>query len=556
MKRLIPISFVTLISIISIGAVKSDFALVRDSEIMINIVRALEQNYVDSLSTSQLLSDATEGIAQSLDPYTAYLSAEDMGDFEIMTTGRYGGIGAMIMKRGDYVTIAQPYKNSPADKEGLKIGDRIVEIDGEVARGFDTKQVSERLKGLPGSRVKVVVQSVIDSTERKVTIKRERISIPSIPYYGMLNDSIAYLKHTEFTEGCYDEMRSALADLRSQGMSRLVLDYRGNGGGVMQEAIKILSLFVPKQSPVLVVKGRNDSTTYKTTRDQIYPSLTLVVLIDGNSASAAEIVAGALQDMDRAVLIGEKSFGKGLVQSTVPVGYDSYLKLTTARYYIPSGRCIQAIDYTDHSTGRQVERVADSLRREFKTSLGRTVYDGGGITPDIKVKGEYVSHFAATLYAQGFISEWGEEYYRKHYATQIDPRKFNLTDDDFRSFAEMIKGRDVKYESSVSLSMKALERAAERERNSEILAELKRLKGDLHDDTAANIERYREEITKYLREDILLRFCYYEGVVSNSVMSDPQVARGIKILSEKGAVWSILKRDGSVTKAVTNRAKK
>ncbi|MFI3268813.1 MAG: S41 family peptidase [Rikenellaceae bacterium] len=533
MKRFLPISILTLISILSIGAVKSDFALMRDTEIMINVMRALEQNYVDSLSSSQLVSDATEGISQSLDPYTTYLSAEDMGDFEIMTTGRYGGIGAVIMKRGDYVVIAQPYKGSPADRAGLKIGDKIIEIDGEAAKGFDTKQVSDRLKGQPGSSVKVVIQSVIDSAQRRVKIKRERIAIPSIPYYGMLNGSVAYLKHTEFTDGCYDEMRSALAELREQGMSSLVLDYRGNGGGVMQEAIKILSLFVPKQSPVLVVKGRSESTTYKTTRDQIYPTMPLVVLIDGNSASAAEIVAGALQDMDRAVLVGEKSFGKGLVQSTVPVGYDSYLKLTTARYYIPSGRCIQAIDYTDHSTGRQVERVADSLRREFKTASGRTVYDGGGITPDIKVEGEYVSHFAATLYRDGFIADWGEVYYRKHHREQLDPRTFKLTDDDFNDFAKLIEGRDVKYESSVSRAMQALEGAAKREKNSELIADLKRLKGNLHDGTAANVERYREEILRYMTQDVLLRMNYYEGVVSNSVVSDPQVLRGVEILTKK-----------------------
>ncbi len=541
MKRYILVPL-TLVVFLSFGAVKSDFRLVRDAEIMINIVRALDQNYVDTLSTTQLLKGAVEGMSRSLDPYTTYLSEEDMGDFEIMTTGRYGGIGALIMQRDDYVTIAQPYKGAPADKGGLKIGDKIVEIDGEPAKGFDTKQVSERLKGLPGSRVNLLVRSVVDSTERKVRLKREQISIPSIPYYGMLNDTVAYLKHTEFTDGCYEEMRSALAELRERGMSRLVLDYRGNGGGVMHEAIKILSLFVPKQSPVLVVKGRAESMTYKTTRTQIYPSLSLVVLIDSETASAAEIVAGALQDMDRAVLIGERSFGKGLVQSTVPTGYDSYLKLTTARYYIPSGRCIQAIDYTDHSSGRQVERVADSLRREFKTSTGRTVYDGGGITPDIKIKGEYVSHFAATLYAQGLIEEWGEGYYRRHHTDVVEPRSFKLTDGDFDDFAAMIKDRDVKYESGVSRSMEALERAAKAEKNSEMLAQIKKLKMDMHDDTEANLERYREDIMRYMKQNILLRTSYYEGVICNAVESDVVVKRAVEVLSERGRLWQILKR--------------
>ncbi len=534
---LIPLS---LLIILSYGAVKSDFTLVRDTEILINLMRALNENYVDSLSSSQLLKDATRGMSQSLDPYTTYLSEEDMGDFEIMTTGRYGGIGSVIRLSGDYVAIAQPYKGSPADKAGLKIGDKIIKIAGESAKGFDTKQVSDRLKGVPGSDVTVVVRSVLDSTDRKVKIKRERISIPSIPYYGMLNESVAYLSHTEFTDGCYEEMRKALDELRREGMQSLVLDYRGNGGGVMQEAVKVLSLFVPKESVVLVVKGRADSTSYKTTRDQIYPTLPIVVLIDGETASAAEIVAGALQDMDRAVLLGEKSFGKGLVQSTIPVGYDSYLKLTTARYYIPSGRCIQAIDYTDHSSNRAAERKADSLRREFKTSLGRKVYDGGGITPDITMGGEYMSYFAATLYAQGFIDEWGDEYYRKHHNDTIDIKSFEPTEEDFMSFAEFIKDKDVKYESSVSRSVKALEAAAKSEKNSELMAQIAKLKRNMHDDTQDNVERYRTEIMRYMKQDFILRMAYAEGVLCNSVAHDKQVARAVEILSEEGKVGEIL----------------
>ncbi len=536
---LIPLS---LLIVLSIGAVKSDFALVRDTEILINMMRALDQNYVDSLSTTQLLRDATRGMSESLDPYTTYLSEEDMDEFEIMTTGRYGGIGSVIRKRGDYVVIAQPYKGSPADKAKLKIGDRIVEIGGESAKGFDTKQVSDRLKGVPGTYVSMVVRSVLDSTEHNVRLKRERIAIPSIPYYGMLNDSVAYLHHSEFTDGCYEEMRGALSNLRRRGMQSLVLDYRGNGGGVMQEAIKVLSLFVPKDSKVLVVKGRKDSTIYRTTRDQIYPTLPIVVLIDGHTASAAEIVAGALQDMDRAVLLGERSFGKGLVQSTVPVGFDAYLKLTTARYYIPSGRCIQAIDYTNHSKDRTVERVVDSLRREFYTVGGRKVYDGGGITPDVDVKGAYVSHFAATLYAQNFIDEWGEEYYRKHYTDDIDPKSFKLTDADFDSFKSFMQGRDVKYESSVSRSVKALEKAAKNEKNSELLEQIAKLKENLHDDTQQNLVRYRDEIMRYMTQDVLLRMVYSDGVACNSVESDRQVRRAVEILDKSGEMERILSK--------------
>ncbi len=533
----IPLS---LLITLSVGAVKSDFALVRDTEILINMMRALDQHYVDSLNSTQLLRDATQGISESLDPYTTYLSEEDMADFEIMTTGRYGGIGSVIRKNGDYVVVAQPYKGSPADKVGLKIGDRIIEINGESAKGFDTKQVSERLKGVPGSSVSILVRSVLDSTDREVKLKRERIAIPSIPYYGMLTDSVAYLHHSEFTDGCYEEMRGALSSLRKSGMQGLVLDYRGNGGGVMQEAIKVLSLFVPKDSKALVVKGRADSTIYRTTRDQIYPTLPIVVLIDGHSASAAEIVAGALQDMDRAVLLGERSFGKGLVQSTVPVGFDAYLKLTTARYHIPSGRCIQAIDYTNHSDDRVAKRVADSLRREFRTAGGRKVYDGGGITPDITMKGAYVSHFAAMLYAQNHIDGWGEEYYRKHHTEEIDPKGFKLTDADFESFMSYMQGREVKYESSVSRAVKGLESAAKSEKNSELLEQIAMLKKNLHDDTQANLERYRDEIMRYMTQDILLRMAYADGVACNTVENDRQVRRAVELLGAPEEMRKIL----------------
>ncbi|MFI3305017.1 MAG: S41 family peptidase [Rikenellaceae bacterium] len=522
------------------AAVRGDFALVRDTEIMVNMLRALNENYVDTLSTTKLLRDATAGISRSLDPYTSYIDESEMEDFEIMTTGKYGGIGAIIRQNSDYVTIAQPYKGSPADEGGLLIGDRIIEIDGVSAKGLTTSEVSSRLKGTPGSRVKLIVGSVIDSVERKVTLKRRRISIPSVPYYTMVDERVGYLKHTDFTDGCSEEIRTALVDLKSRGMEALVLDYRSNGGGVMQEAIKTLSLFVPKGSEVLKIKGRRDSTIYNTEETPILPNTPIVVLIDESSASAAEIVAGALQDMDRAVLVGQRSFGKGLVQSTVPVGYDSYLKLTTARYYTPSGRCIQAVDYTDHSDDRRVVRVADSLRREFTTLGGRKVYDGGGVTPDVEMEVEYVSRFAATLYAQGIVEEWGEEYYRRNHSKPFDAAAFEIEEADFESFAEFVSTREVKYESQVSRAITALEKAAEADRNDELDERLKAFKEGINDDVADNLKRYRDEIEEYLKQDILLRFSYLEGVLINSVARDKEVKRAREILASRTEIVTLL----------------
>ncbi|MFI3288903.1 MAG: S41 family peptidase [Rikenellaceae bacterium] len=540
MKRKLLFIPLVLLALLSIHASKRDFTLVRDTEILINMMRALNEHYVDSLSSNQLLKDATNGMSKSLDPYTTYIDEEQMADFEIMTTGKYGGIGAVIRQDNDYVIVAQPYKGSPSDKSGLLIGDKILSIEDEDGKGMTTKDVSDRLKGTPGSSVKIVVSSVIDSTEREVTIRRERISIPAIPYAGMVNDSVAYLNHSDFTEGGFEQMRSELKRLESQGMRSLILDYRSNGGGIMQEAIKVLSLFVPKGSEVLKIKGRRDSTIYRTTNEPLYPNMPIVTLIDGNSASAAEIVVGAMQDMDRAVLIGQRSFGKGLVQSTVPIGFDSYLKLTTARYYIPSGRCIQEMDYSDHSDNREVGKMADSLRNEFLTVGGRKVYDGGGITPDIKFDAEYVSRFAATLYAEGHIEKWGENYYRKHHREPIDLDTFDLTDEDFEDFKALVSDRKINYKSHTSRAITALEKAAEEDRNEELMEELKRLKEGLKDDTKSNLERYKREIMNYMRQDYVLRRGYAEGVIRNSLKRDSTVLRALDLLNSEGQIEQIL----------------
>ncbi len=529
---------------------KVDFELVRDSEILVDMLRALHENYVDSIESTQILRDAVRGISRSLDPYTSYIDEKEMEQFEISTTGKYGGIGAIIRQNGDWVTIVQPYRGAPADKAGLKIGDRIVEIDGQSAKGFTVSEVSDRLKGTPGTTLRLKIGSVLDTTQiRNVRFKRERISIPAVQYAGMITgtDSVAYLRHDDFTDGGYELMRSELLRLRKEGMKALILDYRANGGGIMQEAVKVLSLFVPQGSEVVKIKGRRDSVSYKTTEKPLFPDLPIVALIGGSSASAAEIVAGALQDMDRAVLLGSSSFGKGLVQSTVPVGYDAFLKLTTARYYIPSGRSIQAIDYSDHGEERVVGKVADSLRREFKTANGRGVLDGGGVTPDVEMEPQYVSRFAATLYAMGLVEEWGANYYRDNKASieatfEGDKELFNawvenfsVTVRDFNNFASMVRQREdkIEYESATSRALKSLEKAAEDDRNSELTELLEQIKGEgsIRDDLNSNLDRYMGEIMQYMTSDIVMRFAYGEGVTLNSLMQDVEVQRAIELLT-------------------------
>lgn len=516
---------------LTLFAARNDFGLGRNMEITVNMMRALSLEYVDEVDPDHLMEGAARGMVEDLDPYTEYIPEEGMQDFELLTTGKYGGIGSLIRQKEDYVRIAQPYQHSPADKAGLKIGDKIIAIDGKDARGFTTEQVSERLKGEPGSTVKVTVEH-LDGTRQSVAIRRERIAIPGVPYAGWVADGIGYIRHSDFTEGCYEEMRAAVERLRRESeLKGLVLDYRSNGGGIMQEAVKILSMFVPRGTEVVSTKGRTADSrqAYRTESEPILPDLPLAVLVNGNTASAAEIVAGALQDLDRAVLVGQRSFGKGLVQSTRPLGYNTMLKLTTAKYYIPSGRCIQAVDYS-HSQQGSVRTVPDSLISEFTTRAGRKVYDGGGIMPDLVTEPEYVSRFAVTLYALGFIEDFGDDYMRRHAGDTIDVRTFTITDADYADFAEFMKDKKVPYESDTRRALKALKKAAEEDRFEELAAKFERVESELKDDTQTNLETYRREVVEAINNDIILRHAYTAGVIEHSLTDDAELQQAVGVL--------------------------
>ena len=524
---------VLLVAGTAIFARRNDFGLGRTMEITVNMMRELALGYVDPIDADRLLEGAAAGMVSDLDPYTEFFSEEGMSDFEILTTGKYGGVGALIRQKDDWVRIAQPYEGSPADRGGLKIGDRILAIDGEPTRGYTTEQVSALLKGEPGSRVKVTVEH-LDSTRQTVTLRRERISIPGVPYAGWVTDGIGYIRHSDFTEGCYEQMRAAIERLRGEGELRgLILDYRSNGGGILQEAVKILSMFVPKGTVVLTTRGRTEQKEYRTESEPILPDLPLAVLVNGNTASSSEIVAGALQDLDRAVLIGQRSFGKGLVQTTRPLGYNTMLKLTTAKYYIPSGRCIQAVDYS-HSQQGDVRTVPDSLISEFTTRAGRKVYDGGGIMPDLCTEPEYISRFAVTLYALGFIEDFGDDYTRRHPGQQIDLRTFSITDADYADFKAFMKDKQVPYESDTRRALKVLTKAAADDRFEELRAQFERVEQELRDDTQTNLDTYREQIVDAINSDIVLRHGYQAGVIEHSLGGDGDVAEAVRVLENPG----------------------
>jgi len=520
-----------------------DFVIGKNMETLIDMYRDINIFYVDSVDNNQMLQGAADGMTKNLDPYTTFMSEEEAKNFEIMTTGKYGGIGAVVRQKGDYVVIAQPYKGFPADKAGLQIGDKILEVNGVDVKGADVGKVSSMLKGDPGSTLKVKVLKFYTGKEELVTIRREKISIPGIPYFGFVAPGIGYIQHTDFSEGVSGEMRNALMQMKKSGeLKGLVIDLRDNGGGILQEAVKIVSLFTPKGTEVVSARGRQarSNETYSTENAPLDLDLPITVLVNGNTASAAEIVSGSLQDLDRAVIMGRRTFGKGLVQITRPMKYGGLLKITVARYYIPSGRCIQALNYTHRNENGGVEAVPDSLIREFRTRGGRAVFDGGGIMPDIRLKPEPVSRFAAILYAKGFIEDFVDTYVKQNPAP-VDPMTFKLPDSAYDDFVAFMQDKDVDYRSETKSLLEQLRAKAKAEQlYSKIKDDIAAMEQHIKDDKQSSLQTYRKEITGMIEDEIVLRGNYAEGVTRRRLQSDPEVAAAVKLLGDPAEYRRIL----------------
>ena len=535
-----------------VWATRDDFGLGRNMEIMVNLMREITLQYVDDVDTDKLMQDGALGMVRNLDPYTTYMSEKEMDSFEVQATGKYGGIGSTIRMKRDSsgVVIAQPYKNSPADLAGLKIGDKFVSIDGEDVTKCTTEQISSRLKGTPGTKVKLAVKRLMTGKVEEMEIERARIAIPGVPYAGFVADGIGYIRHDDFTDGCYDDMRAEVERLREKGeLKGLILDYRDNGGGSVAEAVKILSMFVPKGTEVVTMKGRTDRSkrAYATESNPVLGDVPIVALINGNSASASEIVCGALQDLDRGVLVGQRSYGKGLVQSVTPLAYNSYLKLTTAKYYIPSGRCVQRINY-QHSSARD-ENVPDSLITEYKTRNGRKVYDGNGLAPDVKVEPDYISTFAVMLYNLGYVEDFLDEYVRRNPSLKVDNKTFAITDEEYDRFVEFMADKDVPYQSQTRLALDMLKRTAKQERYDAAFAEeLELISQKLKDEKLDNLRTYRTEVEELLNNDIVLRHNYYEGVVEHSIVGDSTVIKAVELLRDGERYRKILQEQDTEKK--------
>lgn len=521
------------------------FVLGKNLEILVNVFRDINLFYVDDVDPDELMTDMARGMVLNLDPYTEYIPQQSMETFDFQTTGKYAGVGSVIRKSGDYVVFAEPYENAPADKAGVFAGDKIVKIEGEDAKNFSTEQISNRLKGEPGTTVKIEVERFFTGEREQMKLQREIITVPGVPYYGMVSESVGLIRHVDFTEECSKDMQKAIMVLKEQGAKGIIIDYRSNGGGILQEAVKIVSMFVPKGSEVVSTKGKikEMNTTFVTESEPIDMDIPLVLLVNGSSASATEIVSGALQDMDRAVLMGKRTFGKGLVQSTRPVGYDTYLKLTTAKYYLPSGRCIQAVDYAHRNDDGAIETIPDSLIKEYKTLNGRKIYDGGGVMPDVLLDEKYVSRFAYLVFSFNFIDEFVDEYLRKHGTADmaVVPGEYRFPDEHYGEFVTFMADKEIDWEPETARLLKQLKAKAKQELYLDTISEeLAAIEEKLTDDKEADLQLYKSDLVRMIEEEIVLRYNYSRGVIEHANATDDQIAAAVELLNNPAEYRRIL----------------
>ena len=530
MIRFIPAALAAVLISASACAQSKSFKLGQWVEIENSILKELNRSYVDSLPLDRMMRSGIDAMLENLDPYTMYIPEEENEDLQMMLSKTYGGIGAIIYKQVDSnVVINEPYYGSPAYKNGLVCGDEIISIDGKPTKGLAAAESSDRMKGKPGTTVNFKVKKLRSGDTVDVAIVRERIHIPDVEYVGMLDDTTGYIKQTGFTENVSDDIRSGYFKLKEQGMKKLILDLRGNGGGLMNEAINIVSLFVPKGSLVVTAKGNTPAsvTEYRTSSEPVDTLIPLVVMVDSGSASSSEIVSGAIQDLDRGIIMGQRTYGKGLVQSIRPITYNGQLKVTTAKYYTPSGRCVQAIDYSHRNEDGSVGHIPDSLTHEFKTAHGRTVRDGGGITPDVMIESPSYSRLVYSLVLSGVIDNFVLKYVREHDSI-LPVDEFHLSEKDFEEFIEFAKTQEFDYRSSAKTLFDQMKKEIEKDGLTEPMkAELDALEKALDMDKERFIRLKREEIRPFIEEEIAVRYWYQEAGVKIALRYDDQLKKAM-----------------------------
>ena len=531
--------FTSLISI----AQSSGFEVLKNLEIMDQVFEHLDLYFVDEPKTATLSKTAIDAMLKELDPYTVYYHESNIEDYRLLTTGQYGGIGALIRQIGDYTYIAEPYEGNPAQKNGLRAGDKILSVDGKSMFKKPSDDVSSALKGPKGTTIKVEVERLGEGI-KTLSITRDEIKLPDVPYFGMIDKSIGYIKLNSFTQTASSDVYDAIQKLNSEGMEELVLDLRGNGGGLLIEAVKIVNFFVPKNQIVVTTKGRvkDENHVYNTLIDPIAPIIPLSVLIDEGSASASEIVAGSLQDMDRAVIIGETSFGKGLVQRTYDLKYGSKLKVTIAKYYTPSGRCVQRLEYYDKETGSKPKEIADSLLKTFKTKNGRIVKDGRGIEPDVKVELPELSKLSVQMITKDLIFNYATEYASQNKSI-AKAGEFKLSDSEYASFKQYVMKQTFDYTTTSEEQLKKIKTTAEKEGYfKDIETEYQAILTKLTPSKERDLDKFQEEIRQMLENEIVSRYYYQNGRTVDSFKNDPILQKAKEILEDASGYQKILNK--------------
>ncbi len=523
------------------NAQSNGFEVIRSLEIMNEIYQNLEKYYVDDLNSGNMSKTAIDAMLHELDPYTVYYHETDIEDYQLMTTGQYGGIGALIRKVDDFTYITEPYEGNPAQIAGLRAGDKILEIDGIDMKGKPSDQVSKALKGPKGTELSIIVER---PEEGKKTFKfnRNEIKLPDVPYSGMVNEKVGYIKLNSFTRTAHQEVLAAFTSLKAEGMEKLIFDLRGNGGGLLIEAVKIVNMFVPKNETVVTTKARvsEENRNYTTMSAPTDLDIPVIVLVDGGSASASEIVAGSLQDLDRAVIVGTTSFGKGLVQRTYDMSYGSKVKITIAKYYTPSGRCVQRLEYYDKLEGDRAEEIPDSLIQIYHTRNGREVIDGRGIEPDEEVDPGEFSRLTATIYAENFVFDYATKFY---YANQGNPpaKDFDLSEEEYNKFKAYVLEQDFSYSTASEERLKKMKETAEEEGFYEDMqSEYEALLAKVVPSKDRDLEKFKSEIKQLLENEIVSRFHYQEGRAIHSFKDDVYLNKAVEIFNNNETYDTIL----------------